>query len=207
MEVRKLDSGSRAWSAAPGEHYLASTGEKGGLWRNRGRAPQKLTGVGFASEGMDRSSPYRRMPDSYDPQLTWIFDGVAGEVFGNFGLGQGGAAGLEIDRYDLAWGTPPNTWLLASSEGHSDFYPHVSEELGFNHPGTGGTQDFQVRADVTLFTTASGGAVFSTGSIAWGQALPCDGARNAISRITANVLAAFVGEVPLPRFRSSGDAP
>lgn len=204
MEVRKLDSGSRAWSAAPGEHYLASTGEKGGLWRNRGRSPQKLTGVGFASEGMDRSSPYRRMPDSYDPQLAWIFNGVEGELFGDFGLGLGGAAGLEIDRYDLAWGTPPNTWLLASSEGHSDFYPHVSEELGFNHPGTGGTQDFQVRADLTLFTTASGGAVFSTGSIAWGQALPCPGPGNAISRITSNVLAAFVGEAALPRFPRSG---
>ena len=45
------NSGMRAWAAKPGEHYLQTTGEKSGLWRNRGRAPQKLTGVGFIGEG------------------------------------------------------------------------------------------------------------------------------------------------------------
>ena len=57
MEVRKLDSGMRAWAAKPGEHYLQTTGEKSGLWRNRGRAPQKLTGVGFIGEGFETASP------------------------------------------------------------------------------------------------------------------------------------------------------
>jgi len=188
MEIRKLDSGSRAWQAAPGEYYMATTGEKGGIWRNRGRPPQKLTGVGFTTEGMDESQPYRRLPDSYDPAVAWVFDGVETERFGDFGLALGGAAGLELDRYDLAWGTPPNTYLLASSEGHSDNYPHVSEELMFNYPGLAGTQDFQVRADVTYTETTNGGAVFSTGSMAWGQALPCNGGDNDISIITANVL-------------------
>lgn len=192
MEIRKLDSGSRAWQAAPGEYYMATTGEKGGIWRNRGRPPQKLTGVGFTSEGMDESKPYRRMPDSEDPAVAWIFDGVENEVFGDFGLGLDGAAGLELDRYDLAWGTPPNTYLLASSEGHSDNYPHVSEELMFNYPGLGGTQDFQIRADLTYTETTNGGAVFSTGSIAWGQALPWNNGDNDVSRITANALNRFI---------------
>ena len=62
----------------------------------------------------------------------------------------------------------------------------------FNYPGTGGTQDFQVRADVTLFEATNGGAVFSTGSIAWGQALPCNGGDNDVSRITENVLKRFI---------------
>ena len=188
MEIRKLDSGSRAWQAAPGEYYMATTGEKGGIWRNRGRSPQKLTGVGFTSEGMDESKPYRRLPDSYDPKITWVFDGVENECFGDFGLALNGAAGLELDRYDLSLGTPPNTYLLASSEGHSDNYPHVSEEVMFNYPGLGGTQDFQVRSDLTYMETTNGGAVFSTGSIAWGQALPCNDGDNDVSRITANVL-------------------
>ncbi|MBT6349602.1 MAG: LamG domain-containing protein, partial [Proteobacteria bacterium] len=52
MEVRKLESGSRAWQAMPGEHYMASNGERSGVWRNRGRPPQKLLGTGFTSEGM-----------------------------------------------------------------------------------------------------------------------------------------------------------
>ncbi len=194
MEIRKLDSGSRAWQAAPGEYYMATTGERGGIWRNRGRPPQKLMGVGFTSEGMDESRPYRTLPDSRDPAVAWVMDGVAGEVFGETGLGLGGGAGLEIDRYDLQWGTPPNTWLLAASEGHSDHYPHVGEEIMFNYPGLGGTQDFQVRADVTLFGTTNGGAVFATGSIAWGQALPIN---TEIAQITLNVLRRFMEDGPI----------
>ena len=199
MEIRKLDSGSRAWQAAAGEHYMATNGERGGIWRNRGRPPQKTMGVGFTSEGMDESKPYRRMPDSYDPAVAWIFDGVEKDVFGEQGLALGGAAGIEIDRYELLLGTPPSTWLLACSEGHSDNYPHVCEEIMFSIPGLGGTQDFQIRADMTYFETANGGAVFSTGSIAWGQALPCNDGDNDVSRITANVLAAFMHDGPLPR--------
>jgi N,N-dimethylformamidase len=194
MEVRKLDSGSRAWQAAPGEYYMASNGERGGLWRNRGRAPQKLTGVGFASEGMDECVSYQRMPDSFDANCAWIFDGVEGEVFGDQGLALGGAAGLEIDRYDLAWGTPPDTYLLATAQGFSDKYPHVVEEIMFNVPGTGGTQDFQVRADMTYAKTRNGGAVFSSGSIAWGQALPWNNCANDCARITANVLKRFAAD-------------
>lgn len=197
MEVRKLDAGSRAWQAAPGEYYLATTGEKSGLWRIRGRTPQKLTGVGFTSEGMDRSLPYRRLPDSRDPAVSWVFDGVESEMFGDFGLGGYGAAGIEIDRYDLGLGTPPNTYLLATSLGFSDAYPHVVEEVMFAYPGLGGTQDYQVRADVTLCATTNGGAVFSTGSIAWGQALPCADGNNDVSRITANVLNRFMRDEPL----------
>jgi N,N-dimethylformamidase len=113
MEIRKLDAGSRAWQAAPGEYYMATTGDKGGIWRIRGRAPQKLTGVGFTSEGMDESMPYHKLPDSRDPAVSWVFDGVAGETFGDFGLAGNGAAGIELDRYDLSLGTPPGTWLLA----------------------------------------------------------------------------------------------
>ena len=44
MEVRKLEAGSRAWQARPGEHYLACTGERSGLWRHRGRAPRRILG-------------------------------------------------------------------------------------------------------------------------------------------------------------------
>jgi N,N-dimethylformamidase len=189
MEIRKLDSGSRAWQAAPGEYYMATTGDKGGIWRNRGRPPQKLVGVGFTSEGMDRCQPYRRLPDGADRAVAWVFDGVSAEVFGDSGLALDGAGGIELDRYDRGLGTPPQTYLLATSFGHSDHYPHVGEEVMFNYPGLGGTQDFQVRADMTLFTTTHGGAVFATGSIAWGQALPSNAD---VARITRNVLERFL---------------
>src|SRR6185437_16490404 len=82
----------------------------------------------------------------------------------------GGAAGHELDRYDLTLGTPPNAMLVASSEGHSDNYLRVAEELAFNYPGTGGRQDWGVRGDIVYFPTAGGGAVFSASSIACAEA-------------------------------------
>jgi N,N-dimethylformamidase len=198
MEVRKLDSGSRAWQSEPGEHYLSCTGERSGLWRQRARPPQKLVGTGFTSEGMDESKPYRRMPDSWHRAVSWIFDGVDGEVIGDFGLALGGAAGIEIDRYDLALGTPPHARILASSEGHSDNYPKVSEEIFYNHPGMGGTQDPQIRADMVFFTTPKHGAVFAPSSIAWGQALPWNLGDNDVARVMRNVVDAFLKPGPLP---------
>jgi N,N-dimethylformamidase len=198
MEVRKLDSGSRAWQAEPGEHYLTSTGERSGLWRQRARPPQKLVGTGFTSEGMDESRPYRRMPDSWHRSVAWIFEGVDSDVIGDFGLAGGGAAGIEIDRYDLALGTPPHARILASSEGHSDNYPKVSEEIFYNHPGMGGTQDPQIRADMVFFTTPKHGAVFAPSSIAWGQALPWNLGDNDVSKVMKNVVDAFLKPGPLP---------
>lgn len=197
MEVRKLEAGSRAWQARPGEHYLASTGERSGLWRHRNRAPQKLVGTGFTAEGMDVSVPYRRMPDSYHRSVAWIFDGVEGEVFGDFGLAGGGAAGMEIDRYDLSHGTPPHARILASSEPFTDNYPLVQEEVMFMIPGLGGTQHPWVRADMTYFTTPKDGAVFSASSIAFGSALPCKNFDNSVSRVMKNVVDAFLKPGPL----------
>ncbi len=108
MEVRKLDAGMRTWSARAGEYYLQTTGERSGLWRSRGRAPQKLTGVGFIAEGFETSTFYRKMPDSMHRTVSWITEGVKGEIIGNQGLAYGAAAGVELDRYDLSFSDPPN---------------------------------------------------------------------------------------------------
>jgi N,N-dimethylformamidase len=198
MEVRKGEAGMRAWQAEPGEYYHQTSAERGGIWRNRARPPQKLTGVGFTTQGFDECHPYRRMPDSYHRSVSWIFDGVEGEVFGDFGLALGGAAGLETERYDLELGTPPHTKLLASSTSWSDNYASVHEDILFNHPGTLGTQSPTVRADMTYFTAANDGAVFSTGSIAWISALPSFGFENNVSQVMKNVLDAFQKPGALP---------
>ncbi len=60
IEVRRGQNGTGTWRSAPGENHLSTTGEAGGLWRDRGRAPQKITGVGMASQGFDVALPYRR---------------------------------------------------------------------------------------------------------------------------------------------------
>jgi hypothetical protein len=132
-------------------------------------------------------------------QVEGVADAGAGLVQegeiapGGGGLAGGGAAGYEIDRYELALGTPPEALLLASSEGHSKNYPHVVEEVLFPFPGMDGTQDPQVRADLVYFTTPGDGAVFSTSSISWCGSLSHDGYSNPISRMLENVLRRFRG--------------
>ncbi|MBV9354910.1 MAG: LamG domain-containing protein [Chloroflexi bacterium] len=195
IEVRRGEGGSRAWQARPGEYFHSTSGERGGLWRNRGRPPQRLVGVGFTAEGFDNSSYYRRLPDGFDPRARFIFEGIGDEeLIGDFGLVGGGAAGYELDRYSLQLGTPRDALLLATSEGHSDNYPHVVEEILFMFPGQGGTQDPAVRADLVYFSLPNGGAVFSTGSISWCGSLSHNGYDNNVSRITDNVLRRFASD-------------
>jgi N,N-dimethylformamidase len=199
MEVRKGEAGTRAWQANPGELYHQTSAERGGIWRLRGRPPQKLTGVGFTTEGFDFCRPYRRMPDSFHKTAAWILDGIGDdEIIGDFGLALGGAAGLETERYDLNLGTPPHALLLATADGFSDNYPGVQEDILFNHHGLMGTQNPLVRADMVYFTTRNNGAVWSTGSIAWSSSLPSNGWDNNVSRITKNVLDAFGRAGALP---------
>ncbi|UPJ84417.1 LamG domain-containing protein [Bradyrhizobium sp. 183] len=201
MEVRKLDAGMRAWNARPGEHYLATTGQKSGLWKNLGRPPQKLVGIGFIGEGFETSRPYRRMPDSYHRQVDWIMKGVEGEMIGEEGLCYNGAAGLELDRYDLNLGTPPHTKILASSGGHSDNYLLAIEQILYPYPGLSGSQDYRLRGDITFFNGPNDGAVFCGGSIAFGQALPAKNFDNNVSRVLSNVVDAFIRKGPLPGAR------
>lgn len=206
IEVRKLDAGSRAWQAEPGEGYLACTGQRSGLWRSRGRAPQKIVGLGFTAEGMDESQPFERMPDSFHRRVSWIFEGIGDEeLIGDFGLAGGGAGGIELDRYELGLGTPPHALLMASTIGHSDNYPLVSEEVTYAFPGRGGTQDAQVRGDMIYFSTPQNGACFAAGSIAWSQALPINGGENNVARVMRNVLDAFLKDGPLPGAQYTGD--
>ena len=118
VEIRRGEGGIRAWAAEPGEYYNAFDGSYGGLWRRNGRPPQQLVGVGFTSQAPFEGNWYRRAPGADDPRAAWILEGVRGDIIGDFGLSGGGAAGFELDRADHRLGTPPNTIVVASSEGH-----------------------------------------------------------------------------------------
>lgn len=199
MEVRKGETGAKAWQARPGEYHHSTTGERGGLWRCRARATQKIWGTGFTSFGFDHSGYFVPMPDSKDPDVNWIFEGFEdGERIGDFGLVGGGAAGYELDRYDLSLGTPPNTRLLASSYGHTENYTVVNEDMFFPHPGLNGGESPLVRADITYFSTARGGAMFSTSSISWLGSLSWNSYDNNVSRMMHNVLRKFAADEPAP---------
>ncbi|GEL20214.1 N,N-dimethylformamidase beta subunit family domain-containing protein [Pseudonocardia asaccharolytica] len=193
VEIRRGHAGIRCWESLPGEVTLMSTGRPGGLWRHRGRAPQKLCGVGFAAQGWGSSAPYYRSEAAAAPEWEWVFDGVEVDPIGDYGEVMGGAAGDEIDRADRALGTPPHAVVLASSRGHSNFYQRVIEEIPMNLPEHGGgEQDPEVHADIVYFRTPGGGEVFSTGSIAWSGALLHNKTENGVSRMTENVIRAFM---------------
>ncbi|MFC5677945.1 N,N-dimethylformamidase beta subunit family domain-containing protein [Aeromicrobium endophyticum] len=197
VEIRRGHGAINAWTSEPGETGLVSTREHGGLWRHRGRAPQKLVGIGMTAQGWGGSQPYHRSEASRSPEVAWIFEGVDEEPLGAYGRVMGGAAGDELDRADATLGTPPDAVLLASSRDHSNYYQRVPEEVAFILDGQhGGQVDPEVRSDIVYFRTPSGGEVFAAGSIAYSGALLENGGHNGIARMTENVLRRFAG---LPR--------
>ena len=196
VEIRRGETGIRAWAAEPGEYYNAFDGGYGGLWRNSGRAPQRLVGVGFVAQGDFHGTAYRRLPASRDPRAAWIFEGIGdGELLGDFGLSGGGAAGFELDWLDPSLGSPAHALVLARSEEQDDTFMLVPEEMlnhYVNRPGLP-TEDL-IRSEVVFFETPNGGAVFSVGSITFCGSLPHNEFRNNISRMLDNVLRRFRGD-------------
>ena len=195
MEMRRT-----AATGEFGEYHHSFTGEPGVNWRVRGRAEFKLTGIGMAAMGFDKSLPYRRLEGSYDPRASFIFEGIGkDEVIGGFGLKQGGAGGVEIDRADYSLGTPPHALVLATCTGFSDEYQvsRPEDAPSFRAP-LGGTQSPLVRADMVYFETPKSGGVFSVGSIAWCGSLSHNNYSNNVSRIMKNVLGRFSSDAELP---------
>lgn len=204
IEVRRWGT-SWPFEMPPGERVHSTTGEPGGTWRNRGRAPQSIVGVGSCAAGFDQGAAYRRQPGSFDSRVAFIFQGVGeNELIGDFPslMVKHGAAGYEIDRVEPELGTPPHTLLLASSFNHSSRYSAFADEmleftrgkdgvLPGDSPTAGQIHPF-IRADMAYFETPNGGAVFSVGSIAWRGSLSYNVYNNNVSRITANVLNRFM---------------
>ncbi|MGE0717443.1 MAG: N,N-dimethylformamidase beta subunit family domain-containing protein [Alphaproteobacteria bacterium] len=201
IEVRRDVSGVRTWEGEPGEGHHSFTGEPAGLWRTIGRAPQRLVGVGFDAQVFDRSGWYRRLEASFDPRVAFVFEGIAAdERIGDYGLRNGGAAGLEIDRTEPTLGSPPHLLRLATADRIGYGGLPAPEEFRTSHRGLDGEQNANVRADMVFFPTANGGAVFTTGSIAWPCSLSPKGYAGNVSRVTANVLRRFLDPAPFEGF-------
>lgn len=199
LEVRRADQGCRVFGLPPGHWFLALTGEQGGLWRSRGRTPNRICGLGSDACGMGQGAPYGIVPEArQNPKLAFLFKGHGleeNDIIGDFGLVQGAASGDEIDRLDYSLGTPENAVLVATSKlagGHSDNYALFNEEILFPMVNTLGTTSDKVRSDLVYFDTASGGAVFGVGSINWVGSLAWKNYDNNAAQITANALHEFV---------------
>jgi N,N-dimethylformamidase len=198
LEVRRASGGTRPHQTPFAEQRHATSGEAAGLWRDKGKAPERLVGVGMSSQGFDHSTHYERLQDSFDSRADFIFEGIGDEeLIGDFGIVGGGAAGAEIDFYNPALGTPPNTLVLATSGPLSDVYQLVIEELYETLPGNGGTEHPSVRSDVVYGSLQGGGGFFSVGSIAWTASLSHNEYDNNVARMTTNVLRRFRDPEPL----------
>ena len=197
LECRKGKTGVRAWEGEAGEGHMQFSGEPGGLWRTCGRPPQSLVGVGYSSTMFARSTYFRRTEASYSQRFAFAFEGVdPDEVIGDFGRRGGGAAGIEIDRWDPDLGSPPNSVVLASSENVGIDGILSCEEFPIATRATDGLQHGFVRADMVYFETPNSGAVFSVGSITWVTSLSHNGFENNVARITENVLRHFLATRP-----------
>ncbi len=198
IEVRRGEQGDQGWRANPGEAFHSYSGEKGGLWRLRGRAAQRVWGVGYTSHAFGLGAPFYQLPDSRDERIAWMFEGIGpDEPIGDTGLIGGGAAGHEFDRYDRTLGTPPNTLLVASSFGHSQYDMVVPEDQYFPSSGMNGAEHPLVRGDITFFTSRQNGAMFAAPSMTWVTSLPMNNYDNNVSRLTANVLRRFSSAEPM----------
>ena len=198
IELRRAEGGIRAWDAEAGEYYHQLDGGYGGLWRRNRRPPQMLAGVGFSGQGTFEGTHYRRLPASHDPAFAWMFDGIEGDIIGDYGLSGGGAAGFELDRADYALGTPAQTVILARSEDPPASFVTVPEEL-LSHLATvtGEPPRDLMRGEIVYFDTPSGGAVFAVGSITFCGSLwhpGLGGFTGNVSRLLENVLRRFLEE-------------
>ena len=197
IELRRAEDGVRNWQTGSGENYHAWGGEYGGLWRRNGRAPNQLVGIGFAAQGFERATYYVRDPEALQSRAAWILEGVDGDQIGTSGLG-GGAAGQEVDRFDIKLGSPSHAVILASAVDFGADMLRTKEE--FEGTVAFPTPDPLVRADMVFFETPGGGAVFSVGSISWFGALARNGYDNDVSRITENVVRRFLNPAPFEPF-------
>ena len=146
--------------------------------------------------GLNSCHWYERTDESFDPRVAFIFEGIhKDDRIGDFGV-LGGAAGLELDAADATLGTPAHALVLARSAGHSNVYLVTVEEMMSTHPSVDGLDNPLVRAELVFFETPSGGAVFSTGSIAWSASLSYQRSSNNVARITGNVIQRFLDPTP-----------
>jgi hypothetical protein len=124
-----------------------------------------LLGVAYSHSGYQSGAPYRVLDDRH-----WAFANTGlkdGDRFGHNSLHErcpGGASGHELDK--ISPESPPNLHHLAKGDNPDDS-----------------------GADLVIFETPSGGAVFSAGSLCWTLSIIVD---EGVSRVTANVLRHFL---------------
>lgn len=136
-----------------------------GVWDQRGEPAAKLIGVEYTHSGFQSGAPYRVIAADH-----WAFAGTGlktGDRFGHRSLHErcpGGASAHELDK--ISPDGPDGMIQLAKGDNPNDS-----------------------GADVITYETASGGVVFSVGSLCWTLSIVID---DHVSAITTNVLRRFL---------------
>lgn len=207
IEIRRCGPATRTWDAEPGEWHLSFSGQFGGLWRFRGRAPQSVFGVGTTATGFGGTGrAYQRTEASYSDRYSFVFEGVDSEEIGAYPalVNLWGAGGFETDRYDTALGSPPGA-VLAVARGFDDDVQAVVDDVTSADSKQGGTVSDKARADMAIVEHEGGGVVFSPGSISWCSCLSHNNYDNSVSRVTENVLKRFLEERVFPSTGAGGE--
>jgi N,N-dimethylformamidase len=193
LEIRRAEGGIRAWASEPGEYYHQLDGGYGGMWRRNGIAPQCTGGVGFAVQGGFEGIGYRRTPESYDPDVAWLFEGVEGETYGDFGLSGGGAAGFELDQVVPELGSPAYLKIVGISDGHGPSFRIAPEEILTWTIAASIPRKYEgVHAHMAVGVAEQGGGLFAAGSITFLGSLLHNGCNNNVSHIVENCLRHFL---------------
>lgn len=190
IEVRKVEQGNESFFHAHQEF----DGHRSGYWWDAGREPRELVGVRYSKPmAMEGGGHYRKLPAANDPRAAFIFEGIEGDIIGDFGKYAGGAAAEEVDSASYKRGTPRHALIVATSENIKWPYDASGE----------GLVDLRYRlnvrspkADIVFFETPNGGAVFSVGSMGWRASLNHNDFKNNVSQMTGNVLRRFADDRP-----------
>lgn len=192
IEIRRGLTNEAPWASRPGELHHSTTGELGGVWELRGRVPRSLFGVGATAAGLTKAKSFTRTAQSKDPLYAWVFEGLnTDQSIGGRGVVMGNAAGFEIDRCEVSLGSPSSTVVLATADLEDLSYQAIIPGVTLSGKPPPGVPPY-ARADMTLLETASGGAVFSVGSVSWSGCLNVDQGVNPVSIVTRNVLERFL---------------
>ncbi|ANN73388.1 N,N-dimethylformamidase beta subunit family domain-containing protein [Bordetella bronchialis] len=202
LEIRRAEGGIRAWASEPGEYYHQLDGGYGGMWRRNGIPPQVTGGVGFAVQGAFEGVGYHRTPESREPDVAWLFQGVDGDTFGEHGLSGGGAAGFELDQVVPELGSPGYLKIVAISDGHGPTFRTVPEEILTWTIAASLPRKYEgVRAHMAVGLAEQGGGLFAVGSITFLGSLAHNGYDNKVSRIMENCLTHFLAAAARQRER------
>jgi N,N-dimethylformamidase len=121
---------------------------------------------------------FARTPESFDPSVSFVFDGVGEELIGAYGLNLGTAAAYEGDNVpatSLGYGGDTRVLAVATHERVVPFRDRAAPEI-----------------HMALTKHDGGGMVFAAASITWTGSLSTRNYTSGVSTITRNVLDRFL---------------